>query len=63
MANPLNATYTGLALETNGLVSAYNDGSSDISLQGLALLSFGFLTPDSQIWVDCNSVVTSWMNC
>jgi len=61
MAAPLNATVTGIALVSDGLVAEYNAGV--FSLEGLALVTFGFLTPMSQVWTECSGVSTSWNDC
>lgn len=57
MANPIDVTIKGQALNSFGLTA--ND-----TIAGLGLNTFGFLWPCDAIWTDCEAAITTtWENC
>lgn len=56
MANPIDATISGIALETEGFIGL------QFAIAGLGLNTFGFLWPCDAIWTTSDlPITTTWV--
>lgn len=65
MANPFNATINGAGQENWGLAWApAPSGNYPYSVDGLGLVTLGFVWSVGSVWFDCYAgVTTTWSGC
>jgi hypothetical protein len=62
MAIPQNIGHDPFAQTIEGL-AAYSELNSEIYFDIYALLTFGFIIGDGELWVECPIYATTWTVC
>lgn len=67
-AGIVDVNFDGYALLSHGFLTVPDEAATsqvyDLALSGIALLTFGFIVPVSDIWIPCDDpVTTTWTVC